>query len=108
MKNEKYAMFKLLTSVEDKPNDKFSEEIVCHLSQLKKELMHYFTDVTCAYFIIPFFVDPADFPVGTGEQENIQTDEAAKIKHKECGSPINFWLSMESLYANLATHAVPQ
>ena len=34
-KNKKYAMFKLLTSVEDKSNDEFSEEIVCHLSQLK-------------------------------------------------------------------------
>ena len=36
MKNKKYVMFKLLTSVEDEPNDEFSEEIVCHLSQLKK------------------------------------------------------------------------
>ena len=36
VKNKKYAMFKLLISVEDKPNDEFSEEIVCHLSQLKK------------------------------------------------------------------------
>ena len=36
VKNKKYAMFKLLTSVEDKPNDEFSEKIVCHLSQLKK------------------------------------------------------------------------
>ena len=32
VKNKKYAMFKLLTSVENKPNDEFSEEIVCHLS----------------------------------------------------------------------------
>ena len=69
-KNKKYAMFKLLTSVEDKLNDEFSEEIVCHFSQLKKELMHYFPDVTsCAYCINPFFVDPADLPVGTGEEE---------------------------------------
>ena len=36
VKNKKYAIFKHLTSVEDKPNDEFSEEIVCHLSQLKK------------------------------------------------------------------------
>ena len=111
-KNKKYAMFKLLTSVEKKPNDEFSEKIVCHLSQLNKELMHYFADITsCAYCINPFFVDPADLPVGTGEKEeliNIQTDEAAKIKHKECGCPINIWLSMESSYPNLATHAVPQ
>ena len=84
MKNKKYAMFKLLTSIEDKPNDQFSEEIVCHLLQLKKELMYDFPDVTsCAYSINLFFVDPADLPVGTGEQElkDIHTEEAAKIKH---------------------------
>ena len=52
-KNEKYAIFKLLTLVEDKPNDKFSEEIVCPLLQLKKELMNYFPNVaSCAYRII--------------------------------------------------------
>ena len=46
--------------------------------------MQYFADVaSCAYYINPFFVDPADLPVGTGEEEelmDIQTDEAAKIK----------------------------
>ena len=72
--------------------------------------MHYFPDVTsCTYSINPFFGDPADLPVGNGEQEeriDIQTDDAAKIKHKECGCPIIFWLSMES-YPNPATHAVP-
>ena len=107
-----YAMFKLLTSVEDKRNHEFSEEIVCHLSQLKKELMHYFSDVSsCTYSINPFFIDPADLPVGTGEQEeliNIQTDEAEKIKHMEYGCPINFWLSTELSYPNLATHAASQ
>ena len=110
MKNKKYAMLKLLTSVEDKPNDKFSEENVCSLLQLKKELMHYFPNIiSCAYSINPFFVDPADLPVGTGEKEELidfLTDEAAKIKHKECGCPINIWLSMESSHPNLATHAV--
>ena len=48
--------------------------------------------------------------MGTGEQEeliDIQTDNAAKIKHKECSCPINFWLTMESSYPNPATHAVP-
>ena len=112
VKNKKYAMFKLFTSVEDKPNDEFSEEIVWHLLQLKKELMHYFPDVTsCAYCINPFFVDPADLPVETGEEKeviDIQTDEAAKIKHKDCGCPINIWLSIKSSYPNLVTHAVPQ
>ena len=105
-------MFKLLTSVEDKPNDEFSEEIVSYLLQLKKELMHYFPDITsCVYCIKPFFVDPADLPVGSGEQKeliDIQTDEAARFKYEEFGCPINFWLSMESYYPNTATHAVPQ
>ena len=36
VKNKKYAMFKLLTSVEDKPNDEFLEEIVCPLFATKK------------------------------------------------------------------------
>ena len=78
----------------------------------KKELTYYFPDVTsCAYSINLFFVDPADLPVGTEEQEeliDIHTDEAAKIKHKECSYPINFSLSIESSYPNLANHAVPQ
>ena len=56
--------------------------------------MHYFPDVTsCAYSIKPIFGNPADLPVGTGEQEkliDIQTDETAKIKHKECNCPMNF------------------
>ena len=54
---------------------------------IKKELIHYFPDVTSwAYCINPFFVDLADLRVGTGEQEehiDIQTDEVAEIKHKE-------------------------
>ena len=74
--------------------------------------MHNFPSVTlCTYSINLFFADPADLRVGTGEQEeliDIYTDEAAKIKHKKCGCSINFWLSMESSYLNLATHAVPQ
>ena len=36
VKNKNYAMFKPLTSVGDKPNDKFCKEIVCHLAQPKK------------------------------------------------------------------------
>ena len=74
--------------------------------------MHYFPDVTsCAYCINPFFLDPADLPVGTGEEEeliDIHTDEAAKIKHKEYGCPINIGLSIELSYPNVGTHAVPQ
>ena len=74
--------------------------------------MHNFPVVTsCTYSINLFFIDPADLRVGTGEQEeliDIYTDEAAKIKHQECRCSTNFWLSMESSYPNLATHAVPQ
>ena len=51
---------------------KFSEKIVCHFLQLKKELMHYFSDHTfCAYSINPFFVDPASLPMGTEKQEEL-------------------------------------
>ena len=102
-------MFKNLTSVEKISNGGISDEIVDHLSQLKTVLLNYFPDVACcAYFINPFFIDPADVPVGTGEKEeliDIQTDERAKIKHKEC-CPINFWLSVASSYPNSARVAV--
>ncbi|XP_076806381.1 zinc finger BED domain-containing protein 5-like [Clavelina lepadiformis] len=111
VENNSYGMFKVMDALENKPNDDISKEIVCHLSQLKTELMHYFPDFACcAYSTNPFFVDPADVPVGTGEQEeliDIQADETAKAKHKEC-CPINFWLSMVSSYPTLACHAVPQ
>ena len=74
-------MFKLLTSVEDKPNDKISKEIVCHFSQLKKKLVHYFLDHTsCAYSINPFFVDPAGLPVGTEKQEEQLTFKVMRQK----------------------------
>ena len=55
-------------------------------------------------------MDPSILPVGTGEQEeiiDIQSDEAAKIKHRDC-SPINFWLTMSSAYPTLAQKAIPQ
>ena len=104
-------MFKCLTFVEKNPDDGISEEIISHLSQLKTELLNYLPDIgCCAYSINPFYIDPADVLVETGEQEeliNIQTDETAKIKHKEC-CPINLWLSMASSYANLARLAVSQ
>ena len=98
-------MSKNLTSVEKIPDVGISNEIIDHLSQLKTELLNYFLDVACcAYSINPFSMDPADVPVGTGEQEELidmQTDETAKIKQKEC-CPINFWLSVASSYPNLA------
>ena len=104
-------MFKCLTFVKKNPDDGISEEIISHLSQLKTELLNYLPDIgCCAYSINPFYIDPADVLVETGEQEeliNIQTDETAKIKHKEC-CPINLWLSMASSNANLARLAVSQ
>ena len=103
--NQSYGMFKCLIFVEKNPDGGISKEIIGRLSQLRTELLNYFPDVACcAYSINPFFIDPADVPVGTGEQEeliDIQTDETAKIKHKEC-CPINFWLSMVSSHPNLA------
>ena len=109
--NQSYGMFKCLTSVEKNPDGGISKEIISHLSQLKTELLNYFPDVACcAYSVNPFFIDPADASVRTGEQEeliDIQTDETAKIKHKEC-CPINFWLNMASSYPNLARPAVSQ
>ena len=101
-------MFKNLTSVEKIPDGGISNKIINHFSQLKTELLNYFPDVACySYSINQFFIDPADVPVRTGEQEliNIQTDETTKIKHKEC-CPINFWLSVASSYPNLARVAV--
>ena len=65
---------------------------------------------SCPYVSNAFFVDSSILPVGTGEQEeiiDIQSDEAAKIKHKDC-SPINFWLTMSSTYPTLAQKAIPQ
>ena len=109
--NQGYGMFECFTSVEKNSDGGISKEIIGHLSQLNTELLNYFPDVAyCAYSVNLFFIDPVDVPVGTGEQEeliDIQTDEAAKIKHKEC-CPINFWLSMASSYSNLARHAVSQ
>ncbi|KAF2353131.1 HAT C-terminal dimerization domain [Trinorchestia longiramus] len=64
--------------------------------------------MTC-YVYVYVDRDPPDLSVGTGEQEeliDIQTDQTAKTKHKEC-SPLNFWMSMASSYPTLARHAVP-
>lgn len=104
-------MFKFLSGLEMIISDDFSQEIIHHLSLLNAELSHYFPDgINSVYITDPFSVDPADLPVGTGEQEeliDIQEDQTAKTKHKEC-SPINFWLSMASSYSMLASHAIPQ
>ncbi|XP_068203574.1 zinc finger BED domain-containing protein 5-like [Palaemon carinicauda] len=95
VESKHYGMFELLTTLEREPTDEFDKEIVHHLLMLKTELKHYFLDVTCcAYVANPFSVDPADLPVGTGEQKeliDIQADETAKTKHKEC-SPLNLWV----------------
>ena len=65
-------MFKNLTSVEKIRDGGISNKVIDHLSQLKTELLNYFPDVACcAYSINPFFIDPADVPGGTGEQEKL-------------------------------------
>ena len=71
MENKRYGMFKFLSALEVEISDDFFREIIQHLSLLTVELQHYFPDATsCAYITDPFSVDPADLPVGTGEQES--------------------------------------
>ena len=73
--------------------------------------MHYFPNIDSSPYVSnPFFLDPSVLPVGTGEQEEIieiQSDKAAKIKHKKC-CPINFWVMMSSTCPTLAQTAIPQ
>ena len=73
--------------------------------------MHYFPNIDSRPYVSnPLFVNPSVLSVGTGEQEeiiDIQSDEAAKIKLKECWS-INFWLTMSSTYPTMAQKAIPQ
>ena len=103
-------MFKFLSAIELQISDDFFKEITQHLSLLTAELQHYFTDTTsCPYITDPLSVDPADLPVGTGEQEELidmQKDQTAKRQRKGC-SAINFWLGMASSYPTLASHAAP-
>ena len=90
---KQYQMFKDLSSLQYQHIEKLFQEICCHLKLLKTELMHYFPNIDISPYVSnPFFVDLFVLSVGTGEQEeiiDIQSDEAAKIKHKEC-CPINF------------------
>ena len=111
MFGQSYGIFKFLTFVEKKSDDEISKEIDCHLLQLKTELMHFFSDVTsCTFSLNLFFIDLADVPVGTEKQEeliDIQTDETAKVNHRECFL-MNFCLGMVLLSLNLVGHAVSQ
>ena len=104
-------MFKNLSSLQYQHSEKLFQEICCHLKLLKTELMHYFPNIDISPCVSnPFFVNSSVLSVGTGEQEeiiDIQSDEVARIKHKEC-FPINFWLSMSSTYPTLAQKAIPQ
>ena len=90
-------------------SEKLFGEICCHLKLLEAELMLYFPKIdSSSYVSNPFFVNSSvllvgakfrKMQVGTAEQEeiiDIQSDEAAKIRHKECCS-INFWLTISSL-----------
>ena len=103
-------MFKDLSLLQYQHSEKLFQEICCHLKLLKTELMHYFPNIDISPYVSnPFFVDPSVLSVRTGEQEeiiDIQSDKAAKIKHKECCS-INFWLTMFSTYPTLAQKAIP-
>nr|CAB3266629.1 suppressor of tumorigenicity 7 protein homolog [Phallusia mammillata] len=104
-------MFELLSNLPGGYNGQSDDEILCHFTVLKAELTHYFPDVDCCPCITnPFSVDPADLPVGTGEQEqliDIQADDTTQAMHKEY-SPTVFWLNMASSYPTLAGRATPQ
>jgi len=47
-----YGMLKFLTSLENELSDKFSCEVICHLSLHDTESLHYFIkDVTCCAYV---------------------------------------------------------
>ena len=84
--SKQHGMFKILIFLLRQLDEKMFE-IRCHLKQLRRELMHYFPAMECAYIS-----NPSLLPVGTGEQEDIidtQSDETARAKGKRC-SPLNF------------------
>ncbi|XP_076812724.1 zinc finger BED domain-containing protein 5-like [Clavelina lepadiformis] len=111
VESKQHGMFKLLTTLPVDHSDKLSQDVADHFKLLRTELMHYFPDlVSCTYALNPFYIDPGLLPVGTGEQKeiiDIQADETAKVKQKECSS-LDFWLTMASTYPTLARNAVPQ
>ncbi|XP_068246703.1 zinc finger BED domain-containing protein 5-like [Palaemon carinicauda] len=92
-----YGMFELLTPLEREPTDEFAQEIVHYLSLLKTELKHYFPDVTCCAYVANLFsVNPADLPIGTGEQEeliDIQADETVTRTRRTISSGVAHPLS---------------
>ena len=108
---KQYHMFKDLSSLQHQQSKKLFQEICYHLKLLKTELKHYFPNKDSSPYVSnPFFVDPFVLPVGTEEQKEIieiQSDEAAKVKHKEC-CRIDFWLTMSSTYPTLTQKAIPQ
>ena len=97
MESKCLGMFNFLITTLMQPSKKLFQETAVHLRLLRTELTLYFPDIIwCKYTVNPISIDPALLPIGTGEQEEIidlQTDERAKNKHKEC-SPINFWLNI--------------
>ena len=106
-------MFNFLNTIPIDPSEKLFLEIASHLRLLRTELMHNFPDIircTYLYMVNSLTVDLAIPLVGTGKLEEIfdlQSDEKAKTKHKEC-LPINFWINMFSTNPTLARNAVPQ
>ena len=101
-------MFKHLSTLERSCGEEVCRDIMYRLSLLISELIHYFSDITCCSYVTdPYSVDPADPPLGTGEQEeliDIQADQPAK-RLFENSFPVNFWLKMVSSYP--ATSSYP-
>ena len=106
-----FGMFKNLAKTTNKLPDDLCRDIINHLLLLKGEVSRYFPNIKCCPYISnPFFVNPNDLAVGTGEQEeliDIQSDEKAKNLHRTC-SPIDFWLCITSLYPTLSNKAIKQ
>ena len=107
--NNQLGMFKCISSLKMKCS--FSEEIASLLASLKEKLELYFPKAASYKCITnPFSVNPHDFTVGTGEQEeltDLQENNEAKIRHR-VRPAINFWLDFTASYPTLASRAVSQ
>ena len=80
-------MFEKVASLGGEPSITFVQEITKHLFLLKDEIKQYFFNdgetQACTYLWNPFTAKPDDFPVGTGEQEELidsQCKEGAQEK----------------------------
>ena len=111
MKRNCWKMHKDLSTHKASHAEDVSCYIMDHPSLLKSELMHYSPGIICcAYVTDPYCLDPADLPIGTEEQEQlnvIQVDQLAK-RLVENSHPAYFWLRLASSYPALANHGNPQ